>query len=84
MRFLSFLLSLLICINSFAENGIQNLTDAAKVFSGFTPSVVDVEEIDRKINAFALLVGEEQFNLIVGGTLLSKSALGIYLLLPQR
>lgn len=55
-------------------HGIQSMTDVAKITSGMSVPIVDVEEIDRHINNFASLVGEEQFNLVVGGTLLSRLA----------
>ena len=55
--------------------GIQNITGALKTFSqGLNGSVIDIKEIDRRVNNFASLVGEEQFNLVVGGTLLARSA----------
>ncbi len=55
-------------------NGIQNMADAARVTTGMGGGIIDVKEIERKINEFTAIVGEEQFNLIVGGTLLARSA----------
>jgi outer membrane lipoprotein SlyB len=54
--------------------GIQNLQDAAAALGGTGFGVTDIQEIDRRINSFASLVGEEQFNLVVGGKLLARSA----------
>jgi hypothetical protein len=45
---------------------------AAKVAPGPNGGpVIDVKEVEKRINNFISLTGEEQFNLIVGGTLLS-------------
>ena len=49
------------------------MIDVAKITSRMSIPIADIEEIDRKVNAFAELFGEEQFNPGEGGTLLSRS-----------
>ena len=52
--------------------GVQTVRDTLDALGGTSAAFVKSQEIEKKINAFAELVGEEHFNLVVGGQFIRK------------